>query len=88
MQHNKTIVIDDATVITGSMNFTRSGDKNNAENTIIIRDTATAARDAANWTLHHDHSTTYTVTHGKDYRPPPTPPNLVLPPKNAHAQEP
>lgn len=55
--HNKIIVIDaadaDATVITGSYNFTWSAQNKNAENILIARrNLPLAARYAANWMLH------------------------------------
>lgn len=34
--HNKIILIDDATIITGSFNFTKSAEENNAENLLVI----------------------------------------------------
>lgn len=36
--HHKIMLIDEGTIITGSMNFTKSGDERNAENTLILRD--------------------------------------------------
>ena len=36
--HNKVMIIDDKTVITGSFNFTAAAQKSNAENVIIIED--------------------------------------------------
>ena len=36
--HNKVMIIDDATVITGSFNFTKSAQTRNAENVLIITD--------------------------------------------------
>ena len=36
--HMKNIIIDGETVITGSMNFTKSGEQYNDENTLIIKD--------------------------------------------------
>ncbi len=38
IMHHKTIVIDDQTVITGSYNFTKSAEKSNDENLIVITD--------------------------------------------------
>lgn len=35
--HNKVMVIDDATVITGSFNFTKAAEQSNAENCLIIK---------------------------------------------------
>ncbi|MFM2308230.1 MAG: hypothetical protein RLY87_350 [Chloroflexota bacterium] len=42
IMHHKTIVIDDDTVITGSYNFTKSAEKSNDENAIVINDPDTA----------------------------------------------
>jgi len=36
--HNKIIIIDGATLVTGSMNFTKAGEESNAENILIIDD--------------------------------------------------
>jgi phosphatidylserine/phosphatidylglycerophosphate/cardiolipin synthase-like enzyme len=36
--HNKVMVIDSATVITGSFNFTKAAEEKNAENLLIIKD--------------------------------------------------
>jgi phosphatidylserine/phosphatidylglycerophosphate/cardiolipin synthase-like enzyme len=47
--HNKVMVIDGATVISGSFNFTRSAQDRNAENLLIIRESALAAKYRANW---------------------------------------
>lgn len=42
LHHNKVMIIDSATVITGSYNFTRSAEKRNAENLLVVRDTVLA----------------------------------------------
>lgn len=47
--HNKVMVIDSATVITGSFNFTRAAARDNAENVVIIRDPAIARAYAGNF---------------------------------------
>lgn len=47
--HNKVIVIDEKTVITGSFNFTKAAQEKNAENVIIITDKNLAAQYAKNW---------------------------------------
>jgi phospholipase D len=47
--HNKIIVIDEETVMTGSYNFTRAADIRNAENVIIINDKAVANEYLQNW---------------------------------------
>jgi phosphatidylserine/phosphatidylglycerophosphate/cardiolipin synthase-like enzyme len=50
--HNKVMVIDSETVITGSFNFTRAAQERNAENLLVIRDRAMAEQYAANWRRH------------------------------------
>jgi len=57
--HNKVMVIDDATVITGSFNFTKAAEEKNAENLLIIRDKELARRYTANWWAHERHSERY-----------------------------
>jgi phosphatidylserine/phosphatidylglycerophosphate/cardiolipin synthase-like enzyme len=47
--HNKVMVVDDSTVITGSFNFTRAAQMSNAENLLIIEDTVLAQKYAENW---------------------------------------
>jgi phosphatidylserine/phosphatidylglycerophosphate/cardiolipin synthase-like enzyme len=47
--HNKVMVIDDETVITGSFNFTAAAQNHNAENLLVIRDAALAAQFRENW---------------------------------------
>lgn len=36
--HNKVIVIDDSTVLTGSFNFTKAAESSNAENLVVIKE--------------------------------------------------
>ena len=43
------MIIDKAVVITGSFNFTKSAQFNNAENLLIIHDTNLAMQYLANW---------------------------------------
>jgi phosphatidylserine/phosphatidylglycerophosphate/cardiolipin synthase-like enzyme len=57
--HNKVMVIDGQVVITGSFNFTTAAEKNNAENLLVIRSPDLAAKYAANWKVHADHSEPY-----------------------------
>jgi len=62
--HNKVIVIDaagaDATVITGSYNFTWSAQNKNAENILIARkNLPLAAKYVANWTRHFEEAEAY-----------------------------
>jgi phosphatidylserine/phosphatidylglycerophosphate/cardiolipin synthase-like enzyme len=47
--HNKVMVIDNKTVITGSFNFTKAAQEQNAENVIIITDSELAKKYSANW---------------------------------------
>lgn len=57
--HNKVMVIDGETVITGSFNFTRAAEERNAENLLVIRDKAIADKYTSNWELHAEHSGRY-----------------------------
>jgi TonB family protein len=57
--HNKIIIIDDETVITGSFNFTKNAEEKNAENLLVIRDKKLAERYVKNWQEHEKHSETY-----------------------------
>ena len=57
--HNKVMVIDGNTVITGSFNFTKAAEEKNAENVLVIRDKTLAAKYIENWKLHADHSEVY-----------------------------
>lgn len=54
--HNKIVIVDNATVITGSFNFTNQAELMNAENLLIIHDPKLAARYTANWQAHVAHS--------------------------------
>jgi len=57
--HNKVMVLDDRVVISGSFNFTKHSERDNAENLLVIRDRALAEKYAANWKLHAEHSQPY-----------------------------
>ena len=50
---------DGRTVLTGSFNFTKAADQNNAENLLVIRDDKVAAKYEANWQMHFRHSEFY-----------------------------
>lgn len=54
--HNKIMVIDGVTVLTGSFNFTKAAQERNAENLLIIRDPELAKRYLTNWESHKSHS--------------------------------
>lgn len=47
--HNKIMVIDNKTVITGSFNFTRAAQERNAENVLLINDVELAKTYRNNW---------------------------------------
>jgi phosphatidylserine/phosphatidylglycerophosphate/cardiolipin synthase-like enzyme len=53
--HNKVIIIDDQTVISGSFNFTKSAEESNAENLLVLRSPELAKRYTANWKEHAGH---------------------------------
>jgi phosphatidylserine/phosphatidylglycerophosphate/cardiolipin synthase-like enzyme len=73
LMHNKTIIIDTAIVVTGSMNLTASGDKQNAENTIILRNAAAAAIYEDDFQKHLKHSTAFQPPPATSIpKPPPT----------------
>ncbi|HMC28159.1 MAG TPA: phospholipase D family protein [Verrucomicrobiae bacterium] len=57
--HNKIMIIDGAAVLTGSFNFTKAAEENNAENLLVIHDPALAAKYKANWQAHLAHSVQY-----------------------------
>jgi phosphatidylserine/phosphatidylglycerophosphate/cardiolipin synthase-like enzyme len=57
--HNKIMVIDSHTVLTGSFNFTKAAENNNAENMLVIQDADLAAKYTANWQAHLKHSEPY-----------------------------
>jgi phosphatidylserine/phosphatidylglycerophosphate/cardiolipin synthase-like enzyme len=58
--HNKIMVIDSNTVITGSFNFTKAAEEGNAENLLIIQSPDLAAKYIENWKQHAEHSEKYT----------------------------
>jgi phosphatidylserine/phosphatidylglycerophosphate/cardiolipin synthase-like enzyme len=60
--HNKVMILDGETVITGSFNFTKAAEEKNAENLLIIRDRRLAELYIKNWREHHRHSEAY---HGR-----------------------
>jgi phosphatidylserine/phosphatidylglycerophosphate/cardiolipin synthase-like enzyme len=54
--HNKVMVLDGYVVLTGSFNFTKAAEENNAENLLVINDPVLAGRYAENWRAHAEHS--------------------------------
>jgi len=58
--HNKVMIIDGQTVITGSFNFTKAAENGNAENLLVISNAPKlAARYTSNWKEHLGHSEPY-----------------------------
>jgi len=57
--HNKVMIVDGETVITGSFNFTKKAEESNAENLLVIRDNKLAERYTRNWQEHAGHSEVY-----------------------------
>jgi len=57
--HNKIIIIDKETVITGSFNFTKAAEEKNAENLLILKSKELAKIYLNNWQEHKKHSTLY-----------------------------
>ena len=55
--HNKIMIIDGATLITGSFNFTKAAEEKNAENLLVIKgDDALVKKYLANFKEHLEHS--------------------------------
>jgi len=47
--HNKVLIVDGVTVVSGSYNWTACAEKRNAENLFVLRDKKIAAIYRANW---------------------------------------
>jgi phosphatidylserine/phosphatidylglycerophosphate/cardiolipin synthase-like enzyme len=57
--HNKIMIIDNETVITGSFNFTKAAEEKNAENLLIMKNKELAKAYMDNWYKHKEHSEKY-----------------------------
>jgi phosphatidylserine/phosphatidylglycerophosphate/cardiolipin synthase-like enzyme len=57
--HNKIMVLDSYVVLTGSFNFTKAAEQNNAENLLVINDPVLAKQYAENWLAHQAQSEPY-----------------------------
>ena len=57
--HNKVMIIDAMTVITGSFNFTKAAEEKNAENLLVIRSKELSKAFTENWMAHKGHSERY-----------------------------
>jgi len=53
------MVIDGATVITGSFNFTKAAEEKNAENLLVIQSRELAAQYVRYWEMHAAHAEPY-----------------------------
>ena len=60
--HNKVMIIDRRTLITGSFNFTQAAEHHNAENLLVLDSPALAKRYLDNWERHAAHSEPYPGT--------------------------
>ena len=69
--HNKVMVIDGQTVLTGSFNFTKAAEEKNAENLLVLRGKELASKYTANWREHRQHSEPYTGPAAKTSEPRP-----------------
>ncbi|OGX14069.1 MAG: phospholipase [Omnitrophica bacterium RIFOXYB12_FULL_50_7] len=59
--HNKVMIIDGITVLTGSFNFTNAAEDKNAENLLVVRDKTIARKYRNNWDKHQKHSERYPI---------------------------
>ncbi|WP_444548290.1 phospholipase D family nuclease [Candidatus Magnetomonas plexicatena] len=57
--HNKIMIIDGETLITGSFNFSKAAEEHNAENLLIIKSKKLAQTYIENWNNHRQHSELY-----------------------------
>jgi len=57
--HNKVMIIDGQTVITGPFNFTKAAEERNAENLLVLRSKELAKIYTENWEKHKEHSEPY-----------------------------
>jgi phosphatidylserine/phosphatidylglycerophosphate/cardiolipin synthase-like enzyme len=57
--HNKVIIIDEATIVTGSFNFTKAAEESNAENVLILRSPELAFQYTQQFLEHRRHSAPY-----------------------------
>lgn len=57
LMHDKVMIVDERTVITGSFNFTFDAEHGNAENLLVVNNKTVAALYLANFTLHAQHAT-------------------------------
>ena len=63
--HNKVMIIDGQTVITGSFNFTKAAEQYNAENLVRIHNPAIAQQYVQNWSTHAAHAQSLSEVSGR-----------------------
>lgn len=56
IHHNKIVIVDGKTVITGSFNFSKNAELSNAENLVVVHDGALARRYLDEYQKHRAHS--------------------------------
>jgi phosphatidylserine/phosphatidylglycerophosphate/cardiolipin synthase-like enzyme len=61
LHHNKYVIIDETTIITGSYNWSDNAEQSNAENLVIVTDTATTAAFMADFSKHWAHSRPFSI---------------------------
>jgi hypothetical protein len=84
--HNKIMLIDRQTIITGSFNFTTSAEKSNAENLLVIRNRPDLYQAYENNFRHHyEHSEPY---QGRGNATQPTQPHSHMPTTNSYGPGP
>jgi phosphatidylserine/phosphatidylglycerophosphate/cardiolipin synthase-like enzyme len=64
LMHNKVTILDGETVLTGSFNYTWAAERYNAENLLVLRDSALAAEYTRNWNQRAASSQPLAITTG------------------------
>ncbi|HUD75926.1 MAG TPA: phospholipase D-like domain-containing protein [Terracidiphilus sp.] len=70
IMHDKTLVIDDEYVFTGSFNFSEPAEHSNAENLVLFDSPVLASAYSADWLFHRNHSDGIGVAAGLQFVPP------------------
>jgi len=66
--HNKVMIADDQVVVTGSFNWTKAAENDNAENLLILREQSIVDKYLNNFAEHLSHSEKY-GGHSQTYKP-------------------
>lgn len=88
LMHSKVMVIDQSITLTGSANYTVSGDHKNMENLVVIIDQTVAQTFRTNWLQHKAHAEAYVVKHEHDELEAPAPPPLPSPKPSPTTKDP